>query len=309
MGVAVHEFGHSLGLGHSSVEDAIMFPWYQGMQKTRDLPEDDRLAIQQIYGKNSSVLTLKPKFNLRKKKLFFHSIGAREKQWVYNPHHQRPQSHPPRSTTPTAIITTTTTTTPRPYPSVTRRPNRWNSPTRRTDHINNNDEEFGKWPTKAPKHFYPNKPTWRHHHHYDDTTQKPTTERAIVPTRRRNDKPETCNTSYDAITMIRGELFIFKDRVSLPKYLSENNRKFNFVNFCSTIGVLERKDYTLDIRMKSQGYGRCQILLLILILSTRIKRIKLCSLLVNLNLNQLILSQNTKKKNPLRIDRKGSLSI
>lgn len=52
MGVSVHEFGHSLGLGHSSVEDAIMFPWYHGYQMFENLPKDDWLAIQQLYGKN-----------------------------------------------------------------------------------------------------------------------------------------------------------------------------------------------------------------------------------------------------------------
>lgn len=28
-----------------------MFPWYHGYQIFKELPEDDRLAIQQIYGK------------------------------------------------------------------------------------------------------------------------------------------------------------------------------------------------------------------------------------------------------------------
>lgn len=52
--MAAHEFGHSLGLSHSSVKGALMFPWYQGIQPNFVLPEDDRNGIQQMYGKHRS---------------------------------------------------------------------------------------------------------------------------------------------------------------------------------------------------------------------------------------------------------------
>ncbi len=51
--VAIHEFGHSLGLSHSSIEGSLMYPWYS-MEIPSDfrLPIDDRVAIQHLYGPN-----------------------------------------------------------------------------------------------------------------------------------------------------------------------------------------------------------------------------------------------------------------
>ncbi|CAL5196999.1 unnamed protein product [Lathyrus oleraceus] len=52
--VAVHEIGHLLGLGHSSVEEAIMFPTISSRLKKVVLTEDDVKGIQYIYGRNPS---------------------------------------------------------------------------------------------------------------------------------------------------------------------------------------------------------------------------------------------------------------
>ena len=59
--VAVHEIGHSIGLEHSNVRSAIMYPWYRGNGgKDFDLDADDKLGIQNIYGKVFFFLSLFP---------------------------------------------------------------------------------------------------------------------------------------------------------------------------------------------------------------------------------------------------------
>ena len=45
--VVLHEIGHSLGLGHSSVLEAVMYPFYPGQR--RELHPDDIAGIQSLY--------------------------------------------------------------------------------------------------------------------------------------------------------------------------------------------------------------------------------------------------------------------
>ncbi|XP_067288579.1 collagenase 3-like [Pseudorasbora parva] len=59
--VAAHEFGHSLGLFHSKVPGALMFPTYSFTNpESFSLPSDDITGIQLLYGSNNDRTTNRP---------------------------------------------------------------------------------------------------------------------------------------------------------------------------------------------------------------------------------------------------------
>ncbi|XP_076246166.1 matrix metalloproteinase 2 [Calliopsis andreniformis] len=190
--VAAHEFGHSLGLAHSSAPGALMYPWYQGFSSNNELPEDDRHGIQQMYG------------------------APEEKLWGNLPGGPLPPERPTTArTTTTSVGTTYRPSKPRPT-----RPNHYpnDDRPRHPDRYPQKPDYRTERPDDRPQR--PHKPH-RHHTTATTTTTTTTTMRTTTSTQRprhrwtptpRNDVPDKCDTTYDAISIIRREVFVFKGR-------------------------------------------------------------------------------------------------
>ena len=169
--VALHELGHSIGLGHSSVKGSIMFPWYSSHSRQNyEIPEDDKLGIQEIYGRLS--------------------------KWG-------PNSVNPR---PTTRMETKATRQPRPRPSNPQspehRPDNPQYPARRPESPRDpaRRPESPRDPARRPE-----SPQYPARRPESPQYPSPTLPPSEIP-------PETCSTSYDAIAMIRNEIFVFKGK-------------------------------------------------------------------------------------------------
>lgn len=171
-----------------------MFPWYHGSTKFKELPEDDRLAIQQIY-------------------------GPRVKEWGRNELPRNPATRP---------TTTTTTTAPRSYypdrtPTDREIERELEKRIRDRDERDRVERERKERERERQREQHEREERERNRIEKEKERERMKEEQKRKWEKRERDrerernskKPETCDTSYDAVTIIRGELFIFKDRVSI----------------------------------------------------------------------------------------------
>lgn len=205
--VAVHEMGHSLGLGHSPDPSSIMFPYYQSKTDSFQLGHDDILGMYELY--------IKRELDEDNETPTFEQPSARP------PSQPSTTPRPPRTTTtrrprppprprPTTTTTTTTTTTPRP-----RRPPP--PPSRPPPHR-------PPPPTSAPTYHGDDETVEEHKKHDHKHGIPPGPAGPVGPsdagpgggggstgsTEEDNHIPDLCEGHYDAVAQLRGELFVFK---------------------------------------------------------------------------------------------------
>lgn len=181
--VAVHELGHALGLEHSDNPSAIMAPFYQYMDTLNfSLPQDDVEGIQKIYG----------------------------------PPDTAPTETPPSTTPDSAPNDDPTTNEPDLPPQ---NPTITGTDDDTDPHGPTDAPDPPPQPDPSPSHTPPDPPTPR------PTAPQP---EPVTPHIRKEDHPpppsprppkqpdhgipNICDGDFDTVTMLRGEMFVFKGR-------------------------------------------------------------------------------------------------
>ncbi|TDH09172.1 hypothetical protein EPR50_G00083780 [Perca flavescens] len=181
--VAVHELGHALGLEHSDNPSAIMAPFYQWIHTHNfTLHEDDIKGIQYIYG--PPLLSDPPPT----------SPPARDdKPDDDSPTSPSPPEDDPASTSPTDT------------------PPKWPNPTDGSPHPPAQPEPSPN-PTSSPvlpTDSQPDPEPVTPHVRKDAPPPSPPPRPPKLPD---NQAPDICDGDFDTVTMLRGEMFVFKGR-------------------------------------------------------------------------------------------------
>ncbi|KAG7159706.1 Matrix metalloproteinase-24-like [Homarus americanus] len=193
---AAHELGHSLGLRHSDVENALMAPYYQDFPEDLKLPFDDKYGIQTLYGRPQShytTATLRPPTTP-------YITPFLPRTTPYKPQTLPPVTLPTNPhfppTKPTTTPTTKPTTTPATKPTTTPTTKPTTTPTKPIKPSDDVPCPAGDPPQDGP--------------------------------------PDTCDTDFDAVIKFHGEFYFFKDgyywRISRKGYMYKNespNRIWN----------------------------------------------------------------------------------
>ncbi|KAM9854185.1 matrix metalloproteinase-14 [Aulostomus maculatus] len=188
--VAVHELGHALGLEHSNNPSAIMAPFYQWVHTHNfTLHEDDIKGIQYIYG--PPLITDAPPTS---------PPAPDENPDSESPTSPSPPDDEPTSSSPTVAQPESPNPTdgrpdlpahPEPNPDPT------SPPVPPTDSQPDPDPVTPPVPPPPP----PPPPT---------PPQPPAPPRP--PKQPDNQVPDICDGNFDTVTMLRGEMFVFKGR-------------------------------------------------------------------------------------------------
>nr|XP_057944137.1 matrix metalloproteinase-15 [Doryrhamphus excisus] len=177
--VAVHELGHALGLEHSDNPEAIMAPFYQWIHTHNfTLHEDDIRGIQHIYG--PPVVTEVPPTSSPSS-----SSSDADPEAASTTASSPAQDEPTHSPQNPTVRSPAVPTEPEPAPGPTSR--RPVVPT--TSHP-------GPGPVTPPVR--------------KDLPRPPPTRR--LPKQPDDTVPEICDGDFDTVTLLRGEMFVFKGR-------------------------------------------------------------------------------------------------
>ncbi|CAF2521587.1 unnamed protein product [Rotaria sp. Silwood2] len=210
--VTVHELGHSLGLMHSNIPDAIMFPYYRGYSKSIKLHGDDIAAIRKLYGDPPTEVLIPPALNSDE---------------ITRPTNDYTTSQP----TTTNIVETTTITTTTLLPTLTTIETTTSTNPITTIAVTNQEKIHSETTTiitttttttaaaivtvnnsyeTKDRHITKSPMPKSTNHRLQSHLERQTSTEQIKMNYTDRSKLDLCDGFYDAITMYKGILFIFK---------------------------------------------------------------------------------------------------